>query len=88
MKQDCREDGSAWLHPVRPIQTVHEIGGFCPGEEVTVGIISVGQDHDVRTPASMEEARGQNAGGPLAGMMGILIEGNINVAVAGIAQWC
>ena len=74
------------MYLLRPIQTAHEIGGGCPGEEVTVGVVSVGQDHDVRTRAGMEEALGQNAGCTLAGTIGILIEGNIDVAAAGIGQ--
>ena len=71
---------------LRAIQTAQEIGGACPGEEITVGIVSVGQDHNVRPPAGMQEALGQNAGCALASLIGILIEGDINVAAAGIAQ--
>ena len=71
---------------VRPIQAAREIIGRGAGHEVTVGIMTVRQLDDVYFGTSALQPLRQRGCRLLAGMVGIAIEGNVELPAAAVAE--
>ena len=78
---------------MRSIQAAREISGGGAGNEVTVGVMAVRQLDDVYLQASSLQSLRQHGRRLLAGMVGIVIEGNVELSAAAFAElgklgWC